>query len=187
MNPSEPKGAPIEDVIKKMAHNLRTQDGRGTANPMFVAQIFRQVPKGSPGKWIYGMVTFTEEGAKEFLRLNAPKEKTRIGVDSFTGCPEMESIRKWILNWDHILAREAAAQERIAWLEGKLTEAKQEKEKARLQTKEARMAEKRRGVSEEACAKERDTAKDTLKAIVRLGRKNREYKLAHETLLKLGD
>ena len=62
-----------------------------------------EVPPNTPGAEEFGyldiwetvMVAFTEEGCKEYLRLNGHNHKeTRIFVESFNRCPEMVAIRE---------------------------------------------------------------------------------------------
>jgi hypothetical protein len=52
--------------------------------------------------WEVLMVAFTEEGCKEHLRLNGHNyrryEKVEIYADSLNRCPEMQSIRSWLIS-----------------------------------------------------------------------------------------
>ena len=50
--------------------------------------------------WETVMVAFTEEGCKEYLRLNGHnfRGETRIYVESFYRCPEMIVIREYLMN-----------------------------------------------------------------------------------------
>jgi len=50
-------------------------------------------------RWETVMITFTEEGCKEYIRLNGHNHrgKTRIYVESYRRCPEMIAIRKFLI------------------------------------------------------------------------------------------
>jgi hypothetical protein len=49
--------------------------------------------------WKTVMVAFTEEGCKEYLRLNGHNHrgKTQIYVESFRRCPEMIAVRAFLI------------------------------------------------------------------------------------------
>lgn len=118
----------MTDQLKAIGQLLRTQDNRITQNPMFCVQQKRRVSgidtrwggdntvwvldgeivdPNTPGAEEYGyrdlwetvMVSFTEEGAKEYLRQNGHNLKEpRIYVESFNRCPEMIAIRDFLLS-----------------------------------------------------------------------------------------
>lgn len=53
---------------------------------------------GYVDQWFTVMVAFTEEGCKEYLRLNGHNLKhPRIYVESFNRCPEMIAIREALI------------------------------------------------------------------------------------------
>lgn len=54
---------------------------------------------GYVDRWETVMVAFTEEGCKEYLRLNGHNHcgETRIYVESFNRCPEMIFIRELLM------------------------------------------------------------------------------------------
>lgn len=54
---------------------------------------------GYKDRWETVMVAFTEEGCKEYLRLNGHNHRgeTRIYVESFNRCPEMIAIREALM------------------------------------------------------------------------------------------
>ena len=68
---------------------------------------FKEPPKGEEweefgyvDQWEVKMVSFTEEGAKEYLRQNGHNlEKTEIYVESFNRCPEMVAIREFLMGY----------------------------------------------------------------------------------------
>lgn len=112
--------------LQEIAARLRTQDNRITENPMFCVQQKRRVtglhrdysdntvwildgekvdPEtegareyGIQDHWETVMTAFTEDGCKEYLRLNGHNlREPRIYVESFNRCPEMIAIREWLL------------------------------------------------------------------------------------------
>lgn len=53
---------------------------------------------GYKDRWETVMVAFTEEGCKEYLRLNGHNHgETRIYVESWNRCPEMIAIREHLM------------------------------------------------------------------------------------------
>lgn len=113
--------------LLKVGELLRTQDNRITENPMFCVQQKRriygldprwtdntvwyrngeQVDDGNEDNaervgyydyWETVMVAFTEEGCKEYLRLDGHNLKEpRIYVRSFNRCPEMIAVRGFLM------------------------------------------------------------------------------------------
>lgn len=57
------------------------------------------IKTGKMEYWETVMVAFTEEGCKEYLRLNGHnhRRETRIYVASFNRCPEMIAIREFLM------------------------------------------------------------------------------------------
>lgn len=55
---------------------------------------------GYVDQWFTVMVSFTEEGCKQYLRLNGHNHRgeTRIYVESFNRCPEMIVIREFLMS-----------------------------------------------------------------------------------------
>jgi hypothetical protein len=60
------------------------------------------IQTGYVDAWEVLMVAFTEEGCKEHLRLNGHNychyKKVEIYADSLHRCPEMQSIRRWLIS-----------------------------------------------------------------------------------------
>jgi hypothetical protein len=92
-------------------------DSRFTDNPVWIDvedDIHEVDPPDDPGKpgdfiiqtgyvdvWEVLAVAFTEEGCNEHLRLNSHNysryKKVEIYADSLYRCPEMQSIRSWLI------------------------------------------------------------------------------------------
>jgi hypothetical protein len=115
----------VNDTLKLIGERLRAQDNRIPENPMFCVQTKHRdlVPDGFSTetiwvlageevdkdtedaeeycireRWETVMVAFTEEGCKEYLRLNGHNlREPRIYVESFNRCPEMIAIREWLM------------------------------------------------------------------------------------------
>lgn len=142
---------------------------------------------GYKNRWETVMVAFTEEGCKEYLRLNGHNHKgeTRIYVDSFSRCPEMQAIRETLLEWAAISQISKKAQDQIACLETQHGRDLAAKERAAVRTADILLTEKRAVLAQNAAAKDRDTALKTLEGICRLGKNSRESKLARQVLAEL--
>jgi len=62
------------------------------------AELKRHTKRGIKHFWEFRMAAFTEEGCKEYLRLNGHNlNKPRIYVESFHRCPEMLAIREFLM------------------------------------------------------------------------------------------
>lgn len=182
MTPETPSKTPISEISAR----LKSQDNRCTANPMFCAQIWKaDKPGGAAGKWSTVMTTFTEAGCREYIENKAPKAKTRINVDSFSGCSEMEAIRETILKWHERDEELKKLIDRARWMEKSLEEEQKAKAVALGKTQLHKTAEKQALLARESAVKERDFAIEALRAIAEWGRNNKEGKLARQTLEKL--
>lgn len=55
---------------------------------------------GYKDRWETVMVAFTEEGCKQYIKLNGHNHRgeLRIYADSFNRCPEMIAIREWLMS-----------------------------------------------------------------------------------------
>ena len=125
-----PAGRPEFALLSAIGERLRTQDNRYTLNPMFCVKekhreygfdtayadqtVWIDIESGeetqpnAPGaeetgykdRWETVMVAFTEEGCKEYLRLNGHNHRgeTRIYVHSWNRCPEMIAIRECLID-----------------------------------------------------------------------------------------
>ena len=173
------------DSIPEISERLRNQNNRCTAHPMFCAQKWKSDTRRPPGKWVTLMVAFTEKGCQEFLEAVAPKEKTRIAVESFAGCPEMEIIRETILNWHKIQNEITDTQEKITWLEERLHQENSAKESYQKKIKEIKTSEKQARMLAERLGKEKMAAVEGLKTISETGRNTREGKTAQKVLESL--
>lgn len=113
--------------LQIIGERLRTQNNHITQNPMFCVQQKRRVSgistrwggddtvwvldgevvePNTPNAeeyayrdlWVTVMVSFTEDGAKEYLRQNGHNlREPRIYVESFNRCPEMIAIRDFLM------------------------------------------------------------------------------------------
>lgn len=90
-------------------------DPRWTDNPIWIdtSDDVQEVPEPADGEetetiekcgkfeyWKTVMVAFTEEGCREYLRLNGHNHRgeTRIYAESFRRCPEMLAVRAYLVS-----------------------------------------------------------------------------------------
>lgn len=98
----------LTEKMKAIGRELRTQNNRMAAHPIFVVQALKRVYGISDGPgdvavdiWMPMMYSLTEQGAEEHLRLNSHNythyRGTRIYVESLYCNPEMIAIREYLM------------------------------------------------------------------------------------------